>query len=133
MIMNYCYIQIYTIDKNIITLEGLKKITDWNILITPNEEYIKKKINFDNLSSSIKNINIIDTFRISFDKLFNVFNHSKNVILNGYIKNGKLIIIEDHNIILLELELPILYEVEMTNITLKATNDFLNKHGLPTF
>jgi hypothetical protein len=128
-----CYIQIYTIDKDIINEKGLETLTEYNILITPNEEYIKTKMNHNNLISQIKNINILETFRIQFDKIYNVFKHARNIILKGQIKNNLLTIIGDHQLIILKQELPTSIEVDMVNITLKARNDFLEKYGLPLF
>jgi hypothetical protein len=133
--MTFGFIQIYTIEKNIIELDGLKIVSEWKILLTPNEEYVNNKINncYDNFISGIKNINIIDTFRIDFNKIWFVFMHARNKNLIASIKNGVLTIIGDNQKILLTLELPVKYEIEDIAITLKANNNFLNERGLPPF
>ncbi len=131
--MTFGFIQIYTIEKNIIEPDGLKIVSEWKILLTPNEEYVNNKINYDNYISGIKNINIIDTFRIDFNKIWFVFMHARNINIIANIKNGILTIIGDNQKILLTLELPVLYEIEDIAITLKANNNFLNEHGLPLF
>ena len=135
MSIDYGYIQIYTIDKNILMQDGLMTTTEWKILITPNEEYIKNKINYDDyfLVSPIKNINIIDTFKIEFEKIYCIFKNSRNRILKGYIKDQTLVIHGDHELVKLIQKLPVSYNVEPVDITLKATNEFLEKHGLPQF
>ena len=129
------YIQIYTIDKNILTPEGLISKTEWKILITPNEEYIKNKINYDDyfLVSPIKNINIIDTFKIEFEKIYCIFKNARNKILKAYIKDQTLVIYGDHELVKLIQKLPVDYNMEPVDITLKATNEFLEQHGLPPF
>ena len=129
------YIQIYTIDKNILTPEGLMTTTEWKILITPNEEFVKNKINYDDyfLVCPIKNINIIDTFKIEFEKIYCIFKSARNIILKGYIKDQTLVIYGDHELVKLIQKLPVSYNVEPVDITLKATNEFLEKHGLPPF
>ena len=131
--MTFGFIQIYTIEKNIIEPDGLKILTEWKILLTPNEEYINNKINYDNYISGIKNINIIDTFRMDFNKLHFIFMHARNRSLISSIKNGVLTVVGDNKQILLILDLPVLYEIESIPLSLKATNDFLDKHGLPPF
>ena len=131
--MTFGFIQIYTIEKNIIEPDGLKILTEWKILLTPNEEYVNSKINYDNYISGIKNINIIDTFRMDFNKLHFIFMHARNRSLISSIKNGVLTVVGDNKQILLILDLPVLYEIESIPLSLKATNDFLDKHGLPPF
>ena len=135
MSIEYGYIQIYTIDKNILTSDGLITKTEFKILITPNEEFIKNKINYDDyfLVSPIKNINILDTFKLEFSKIYCIFKHARNKILKGYIKNQTLVIHGDHELVKLIQKLPVNYDVEPIDITLKATNEFLEKHGLPPF
>ncbi len=128
----YGYIQIYTVDKNILNPDGLKTITEWTILITPNEEFIKSNINFDNYNiTSIKNICIKDIFKIELDKIYCIFKNARNKILKGYIKEQTLVIFGDHQLVKLIQKLPVNYEVETIDITLKARTDFLEKHGLP--
>ena len=131
--MTFGFIQIYTIEKNIIEPDGLKILTEWKILLTPNEEYINSNINYDNYISGIKNINIIDTFRMDFNKLHFIFMHARNRSLIASIKNGVLTVVGDNKITLLILDLPVLYEIESIPLSLKATNNFLDKHGLPPF
>ena len=131
--MTFGFIQIYTIEKNIIEPDGLKILTEWKILLTPNEEYINNKINYDNYISGIKNINIIDTFRMDFNKLHFIFMHARNRSLIGSIKNGVLTVVGDNKLTLLILDLPVNYEFESIPLSLKATNYFLDKHGLPPF
>ncbi len=127
------FIQIYTIEKNILEPDGLKVLTEWKILLTPNEEYINIKYNYDNFISGIKNVNIINTFRIDFNKIWFVFMHARNKYLIASIKNGILTIIGDNQKVLLNQELPVSYEIENIDITLKANNNFLNEYGLPLF
>jgi hypothetical protein len=129
----YGYIQIYTVDKNIIYPEGLKTIIEWNILITPNEEFIKNKIDFNEYYNitPIKNINIKDTFRFEFEKIYCIFKNARNKILKGYIKDKTLVIYGDHELVKLIQKLPVNYDVDTIDITLKARDDFLEKHGLP--
>ncbi len=131
--MFYSYIQIYTINKDIINPEGLETIKEWKILITPNEEYINQNINNFNLISTITNINIIDTFRIEFNKVYSIFTHARNKYLKAYIKNGTLTVIGDHQQVLLIQQLPVSYEIDTIDITLKANNNFLQNYGLPIF
>lgn len=131
--MFYSYIQIYTINKEIINPEGLEIIKEWKILITPNEEYINNTINNFNLISTIKNINIIDTFRIEFNKVYSIFTHARNKYLKANIKNGLFTVIGDHQQVLLIQQLPVSYEIDTIDITLKANNTFLQNHGLPIF
>ena len=129
----YGYIQIYTVDKNILYPEGLKTITEWNILVTPNEEFIKNKIDFDEYYNitPIKNINIKDTFKFEFEKIYCIFKNARNKILKGYIKDKTLVIHGDHELVKLIQKLPVNYDVEPVDIILKARTDFLEKHGLP--
>ena len=132
--MIFGFIQIYKIEKNIIEPDGLKTLLEWKILLTPNEEYVNNKINVNfNYISGIKNINIIDTFRIDFNKIHFVLMHARDKHLMAFIKNGILTIIGDSQKILLIQELPVLYNIEPIEITLKANNNFLNEHGLPPF
>jgi len=128
---NYGYIQIYTVDKNILEPNGLRTIVDWNILITPNKELLKNEINNNSDLVLIKNINIKDTFRIEFDKIYCIFKHARDRILKGYIKDKNLVIYGDHELIKLIEKLPVLYEFDSVDIILKANNDFLEKYGLP--
>ncbi len=127
----YGYIQIYTVDKNILNPDGLKTIIEWTILITPNEEFIKNNINFDNTITSIKNICIKDTFKIEFEKIYCIFKNARNKILKGYIKDKTLVIFGDHELVKLIQKLPVNYDIDTIDITLKARTDFLEKHGLP--
>ncbi len=133
--MTFGYIQIFTIEIGNLLPEGLVNKKEWKILFTPNEEYIKTKFNYDGFSliSEIKNIDIIDTFRIEFNKIFAIFSHAKNRNLIGEIKDGTLTVIGDGQKLLLLQKLPVSYNIEPTEITLKANNDFLNKYGLPPF
>ena len=59
--------------------------------------------------------------------------HARDKHLMAFIKNGILTIIGDSQKILLIQELPVLYNIEPIEITLKANNNFLNEHGLPPF
>ena len=129
----YGYIQIYTVDKNILNPEGLKTITEWNIMITPNEELLKHKIDFNEFCNitPIKNINIKDTFRFEFEKIYCIFKNAHNKILKGYIKDQTLVIYGDHKLVKLIQKLPVSYEVDTVNIILKSRTDFIEKHGLP--
>ena len=128
----YGYIQIYTVDKNILNPDGLKTVTEWTILITPNEEFIKTNIIFDDYNiTSIKNINIKDTFKIEFEKIYNIFKNGRNKILKGYIKDKTLVIYGDYELVKLIQKLPVNYNVDTIDITLKARVNFLEKHGLP--
>ncbi len=131
--IEYGYIQIYTIEKNILNPEGIETITEWNILITPNEECIKNTINMEDYYNitPIKNISIKDTFRIEFEKIYCVFQNARNKILKGYIKDKTLVIFGDHELVKLIQKLPVSYDVDTVDITLKARMDFLEKHGLP--
>lgn len=132
--MTYGYIQIFTIEKINLLPEGLVNKKEWKILFTPNEEHIKNTFNYGlPLISEIKNINIIDTFRIEFNKIFDIFSHARNKNLIGEIKDGVLSVIGDSSKLLLNLSLPVSYNIEPIQITLKANNDFLNKYGLPPF
>ena len=106
--MLYGYIQILIINNK------------WRILFTPNEEYINNNI-------------IIDTFEIEFNKIFAVFSHANNIHLIGKIKQGFLTVIGDGNELLLLQQLPITYNIEPSEIILKADNNFLKKYGLPLF
>ena len=106
--MLYGYIQILIINDK------------WRILFTPNEEYIN-------------NNNIIDTFEIEFNKIFSIFLHAKNIHLIGKIKDGSLTIIGDGNKLLLLQQLPVIYNIEPSEIILKADIEFLKKYGLPLF
>uniref|UniRef100_A0A6C0HW50 Uncharacterized protein n=1 Tax=viral metagenome TaxID=1070528 RepID=A0A6C0HW50_9ZZZZ len=128
----YGYIQIYTVDKNILNPDGLKTVTEWTILVTPNEEFIKTNITFDDYNiTSIKNINIRDTFKLEFQKIYCIFKNARNKILKGYIKDKTLIIFGDHDLVKLIQKLPVNYDVDTIDITLKARVDFLEKNGLP--
>jgi hypothetical protein len=133
MSTEYGYIQIYTINKEILKPEGLKIIVEWKILITPNEEFVKNTINFNDYFdiTPIKNIKIYDTFRIEFDKIYCIFKNAKDKILKGYIKDKTLVIYGDHELVKLIQKLPVNYDVDTVDITLKARNDFLEQHGLP--
>ncbi len=84
MLMIFGFIQIFTIEKNMIEPDGLKTLVEWKILFTPNEEYVNNKINYDNYISGIKNINIIDTFKLDLNKLYFIFMHARdrNLIAN---------------------------------------------------
>jgi hypothetical protein len=127
------YIQIFTIEfANLLPNELVNK-KEWKILFTPNEECIKTKINYDGypLISEIKNIDIIDTFRIEFNKIFAIFSHAKNRNLIGEIKDGTLTVIGDSSKLLLLQQLPVSYNVEPIEVTLKANTEFLKQHGLP--
>jgi hypothetical protein len=128
----YGYIQIYTVDKNILNPDGLKIVTEWTILVTPNEEFIKTNIMFDDYNiTSIKNINIRDTFKLEFQKIYCIFKNARNKILKGYIKDKTLVIFGDYDLVKLIQKLPVNYDVDTIDITLKARVDFLEKHGLP--
>ncbi len=129
----YGYIQIYTVNKDILNPEGLKTIIEWNILVTPHEEYLKNTINYNNYFdiTPIKNIKIYDTFRIEFDKIYCIFKNAKDKILKGYIKDKTLVIYGDHELVKLIQKLPVSYNVDTVDIILKARNDFLEQHGLP--
>ena len=131
--MIYGYIQIFTVEFSYLLPEGLINKKEWKILFTPNEEYINTKINYDGFQiiSDIKNINIIDTFRIEFNKIFAVFSHAKNRNLIAQIKDGTLTVIGDGRKLILLQQLPVSYNIEPIEITLKATNSFLIKNGLP--
>jgi hypothetical protein len=131
--MVYGYIQIFTVEFANLLQEGLINKKEWKILFTPNEECIKTKINFDGLSliSEIKNIDIIDTFKIEFNKIFAVFSHAKNKHLIGEIKDGTLTVIGDGSKLLLLQKLPVNYNIEPIEITLKANIQFLKDNGLP--
>ncbi len=133
MSQEYGYIQIYTIDKDILNPDGLITKTEFKILITPNEEYVKNTINYDKYFdiTPIKNIKIYDTFRIEFEKIYCIFKNARNKILKGYIKNQTLVIFGDHELVKLIQKLPVNYDVDTIDITLKARIDFLEKHGLP--
>jgi len=128
----YGYIQIYTVDKNILNPDGLKTVTEWTILVTPNEEFIKTNIMFDDYNiTSIKNINIRDTFKLEFQKIYCIFKNARNKILKGYIKDKTLVIFGDYDLVKLIQKLPVNYDVDTIDITLKARVDFLEKNGLP--
>ena len=128
----YGYIQIYTVDKNILNPDGLKTVTEWTILVTPNEEFIKTNIMFDDYNTTlIKNINIRDTFKLEFQKIYCIFKNARNKILKGYIKDKTLVIFGDHELVKLIQKLPVNYDIDTIDITLKARTDFLEKHGLP--
>jgi hypothetical protein len=131
--MVYGYIQIFTVEFANLSPNGLINKKKWKILFTPNEECIKTKFNYDGfpLISKIKNIDIIDTFRIEFDKIFAIFSHSKNKNLIAEIKDGTLTVIGDCSKLLLLQKLPVSYNIEPIEVTLKASNDFLIKNGLP--
>ncbi len=133
--MVYGYIQIFTIEFSILVPEGLINKKEYKILFTPNEEYIKNKFNYDGLQliSEIKNIDIIDTFRIEFNKIFDIFSHARNKNIIAEIKDGLLRVIGDGQKILLLQKLQVSYNIEPIEITLKANNAFLNKYGLPPF
>ncbi len=126
------YIQIYTVEKNILNPTGLEIIKEWKILITPTEEHINNIYN-NTLLTHIKNINIIDTFKININKIIPIFMHSKNNYLIGQVKDSVLIIVGDNKKILLTQELNVSYNIEPIHITLKANNNFLEKYGLPLF
>jgi hypothetical protein len=128
----YGYIQIYTVDKNILNPDGLKTVTEWTILVTPNEEFIKTNIMFDDYNiTSIKNICIKDTFKLEFQKIYCIFKNARNKILKGYIKDKTLVIFGDHELVKLIQKLPVNYDIDTIDITLKARTDFLEKYGLP--
>jgi hypothetical protein len=128
----YGYIQIYTVDKNILNPDGLKTVTEWTILVTPNEEFIKTNIMFDDYNTtSIKNICIRDTFKLEFQKIYCIFKNARNKILKGYIKDKTLVIFGDYDLVKLIQKLPVNYDVDTIDITLKARVDFLEKNGLP--
>ena len=131
--MVYGYIQIFTIEYDYLLPEGLVNKKKWKILFTPNEECIKTKLNYDGfpLISEIKNIDIIDTFKIEFNKIFAVFSHAKNRHLIGQIKDGTLTVIGDSSKLLLLQQLPVSYNIEPVEVTLKANTQFLKDHGLP--
>jgi hypothetical protein len=131
--MVYGYIQIFTVEFSHLLPEGLVNKKKWKILFTPNEECIKRKINYDKFSiiSEIKNIDIIDTFRIEFNKIFAIFSHAKNRNLIAEIKDGTLTVIGDSSKLLLLQQLPISYNIEPVEVTLIANTDFLELHGLP--
>ena len=126
------YIQIYTVEKNILNPDGLEIIKVWKILITPNEENIHNIYN-DILITNIKNINIVDTFKINLNKIIPIFMHARNKYLIGSIKDGILLIVGDSKKILLNQQLNVSYTIEPIEITLKANNNFLDKYGLPLF
>jgi hypothetical protein len=129
----YGYIQIYTVNKDILNPEGLKTVIEWNILITPHNEYLKHTINYNNYFdiTPIKNIKIYDTFRIEFEKLYCIFKNARDRILKGYIKDKTLVIYGDHELVKLIQKLPVNYDIDTVDITLKARTDFLEQHGLP--
>jgi hypothetical protein len=131
--MVYGYIQIFTVEFSYLLPEGISTKKKWKILFTPNEECIKTKINYDGLPliSEIKNIDIIDTFKIEFNKIFAVFSHAKNRSLIAEIKDGTLTVIGDSSKLLLLQQLPVSYNVEPVEVTLIANTDYLIKHGLP--
>jgi len=131
--MVYGYIQIFTVEFSYLSKDGLVNTKKWKILFTPNEEYIKTKINYDGfqLISEIKNIDIIDTFRIEFNKIFAIFSHANNKNLIGEIKDGTLTVIGDNKKLILLQQLPVIYNVEPIEVTLKANINFLKEHGLP--
>ena len=131
--MVYGYIQIFTVEFANLLQEGLINKKEWKILFTPNEECIKTKFNYDGfpLISEIKNIDIIDTFKIEFNKIFAVFSHAKNKHLIGEIKDGTLTVIGDGSKLLLLQKLPVNYNIEPIEITLKANIQFLKDNGLP--
>ncbi len=133
--MTFGYIQIFTIEFTNLLPEGLVNKKEWKILFTPNEEYVKNKFNYDGFSliSEIKNIDIIDTFRIEFTKIFAVFSHARNRNLIAEIKDGTLTVIGDGQKLLLLQKLPVSYNIEPIEITLKANNNFLINNGLPSF
>ncbi len=133
--MTFGYIQIFTIEFTNLLPEGLVNKKEWKILFTPNEEYVKNKFNYDGFSliSEIKNIDIIDTFRIDFAKIFAVFSHARNRNLIAEIKEGTLTVIGDGQKLLLLQKLPVSYNIEPIEVTLKANNDFLINNGLPSF
>ncbi len=131
--MVYGYIQIFTVEFANLLQAGLVNKKEWKILFTPNEECIKTKFNYDGfpLISEIKNIDIIDTFKIEFNKIFAVFSHAKNKHLIGEIKDGTLTVIGDGSKLLLLQKLPVNYNIEPIEITLKANIQFLKDTGLP--
>ncbi len=131
--MVYGYIQIFTVEFANLLQKGLINKKEWKILFTPNEECIKTKFNYDGfpLISEIKNIDIIDTFKIEFNKIFAVFSHAKNKHLIGEIKDGTLTVIGDGSKLLLLQKLPVNYNIEPIEITLKANIQFLKDNGLP--
>ena len=131
--MMYGYIQIFTVEFSYLLPEGLINKKEWKILFTPNEECIKTKFNYGGfpIISEIKNIDIIDTFRIEFNKIFAVFSHAKNRNLIAQIKDGTLTVIGDGKKLLLLQQLPVIYNVDPVEVTLKANTDFLNQYGLP--
>ena len=127
--MTFGFIQIYKIEKNILEPDGLKKLSEWKILFTPNEEYI----NNIGIINNTPFMNIIDTFRLDLNKLYFIFMHARDRNLTANIKNGQLYVIGDSQKVLLIQDLPVEYEIDTIPITLKATHNFLNKHGLPLF
>jgi hypothetical protein len=129
--MVYGYIQIFTVEYSYLSKEGLINKKEWKILFTPNKECINNKISEFSLISQIKNIDIIDTFRIEFNKIFSVFSHAKNKNLIGEIKDGTLTVIGDNRKLILLQQLPVIYNVEPIEVTLKAHTNFLKDHGLP--
>ncbi len=111
--MQYGYIQILT----------MNDLSKRRILFTPNEEYINNNIIYY----------VIDTFEIEFNKIFAVFSHAKNINLIGKIKDGTLTVIGDGSKLLLLQKLSVSYDIEPTEIILKADTEFLKKNGLPLF
>ena len=93
----------------------------YKILFTPNEEFINN------------DYDIIDTFKIEFNKIFSIFSHANNINLIGKIKDGYLTVIGDGSKLLLLQEIPVIYNIEPSEVILKADNEFLKKHGLPLF
>jgi hypothetical protein len=129
------YIQIYKSFKKNLTPSGIENTCSYKILITC-EEYFLNKLKTNNNSiviSEIKNIEILDTFRIEFHKLLNLFKHGRDINLEVDITDKIITVVGDSQLILFSHFIPVDYNIDKIQLKLAASNDFLNKNGLPPF
>ena len=75
----------------------------YKILFTPNEEFINN------------DYDIIDTFKIEFNKIFSIFSHANNINLIGKIIDGYLTVIGDGSKLLLLQEIPVTYNIDLAS------------------
>jgi hypothetical protein len=130
------YIQIYQIMNLFLTPSGKERVEEYKVMITHDESNLYKTGFNSNNGITImqnQNVKVLDTFKIDINKLYPVFAHSRDRVLDVMIEDNIITIIGDYQLVLVKLELPINMNINRIPLTLRATNKFLKENGFPTF
>jgi hypothetical protein len=123
------YVQIYSLNYMCQTFPTPSKLA---IFITPENNLLKKNgTTTSSLVSQQRNIEILKTFIIPFEKIKNIFFHAKDKVLDTYIDNGTLIVVGDNNEISLRQPVEIDFDVPRVGLGIQATKKFLYENNIP--